>query len=203
MIIVLAGSGGGTDHERAALYASHGYAALALAYFGVPGLPRGLVNIPLEYFAQAIGYARWFARPKNNFIAVEGISRGGELALLVGATFPDVNAVVCIMGGGLAMGAFGEKEPDDDRPAVAWRLNGLAVPDLFEGNALVDWSFHKKGPQIDSLAPGYLSAMRDAAAVERAIMPVERIRGPVRLVTGKDDRLAPRFELASSGSAGG
>jgi dienelactone hydrolase len=196
VIIVLGGSGGGADHERAALYASHGYAALALAYFGAPGLPRGLVNIPLEYVGEAIRHAQSFARPRNNFIAVDGISRGGELALLVGATFSEVGAVVSIMGGGLVMGAFGDREPGDDRPPVAWRFNGVAVPNLFDGNLLADWSFLKPGQRIDSLVPGYLSAMRDSAAVERATIRVERIRGPVLLVTGKDDRLAPRFELA-------
>jgi hypothetical protein len=46
------------------------------------------------------------------------------------------------------------------------------------------------------LVRGYLAAMRDTASVERATIPVERIRGPVLLITGKDDRLAPRFELA-------
>src|SRR5215813_2812384 len=45
-VIVLGGSNGGLPVRFAApLLASHGYATLALAYFGLPGLPRGLVNI--------------------------------------------------------------------------------------------------------------------------------------------------------------
>jgi hypothetical protein len=47
-----------------------------------------------------------------------------------------------------------------------------------------------------SLVPGYLAAMRDSASVERATIQVERINGPVLLVSGLDDRLAPRFALA-------
>jgi dienelactone hydrolase len=193
VVIVLGGSGGGADHDRAALYASHGFAALALAYFRAPGLPRGLVNIPLEYVGSAIDHALDTVRPPKEFVAVEGISRGGELALLVGATFPKVRAVVGIMAGGLVMGPFGNPEPGDPRPSAAWTLGNKPVPDLFEGNPRVDWSQAK--PEV-SLVPGYLAAMRDPASVARATIPVERIRGPVLLITGRDDRLAPRFELA-------
>jgi dienelactone hydrolase len=144
-VVVLGGSGGGADHDAAALYASHGFAALALAYFRAPGLPRGLVNIPLEYVGRAIDDALDTVRPPKDFVAV-----AGTLA----------------------------KKP---------------IPDLFAGNPRVDWTDSK---QEVSLVPGYLAAMKDAPSVERATIPVERIRGPVLLVTGKDDRLAPRFELA-------
>jgi len=83
-VIILGGSEGGLPAGSAApLLASHGYATLALAYFGLPGLPRGLVNIPLEYFGKAIAHVRAAVAPRNDFVAVYGGSRGGELALLV------------------------------------------------------------------------------------------------------------------------
>jgi dienelactone hydrolase len=34
----------------AALLASHGYAALAVAYFGMDGLPQRLVGVPMPIF---------------------------------------------------------------------------------------------------------------------------------------------------------
>ena len=37
LVLVLNGSNGGLNEPRAALYASHGFAALALAYFNTPG----------------------------------------------------------------------------------------------------------------------------------------------------------------------
>jgi hypothetical protein len=46
-VLVVSGGGGGIDEFRGAILASHGYPALALGHFGVEGLPRGLVNIPL------------------------------------------------------------------------------------------------------------------------------------------------------------
>jgi pimeloyl-ACP methyl ester carboxylesterase len=192
-MIVLGGSGGGADNARAALYASHGYAALALAYFGAPGLPRGLVNIPLEYVGRAIDHALAEIKPPKDIVIVEGISRGGELALLVGATFPKVRAVLGVMASGLVMGGFGTAPEGSAHPRAAWLLDGKPLPDLFEGNPMIDWSTSKTET---SLVPGYLSAMRHAPSVERATIAVERINGPVMLVSGKDDRLAPRFELA-------
>jgi hypothetical protein len=53
-VIVLGGSSGGMREPLAALLASHGCAALALAYFGVEGLPPQLADIPLEYFETAL-----------------------------------------------------------------------------------------------------------------------------------------------------
>jgi len=38
--------------------------------------------------------------------------------------------------------------------------------------------------------------LRDARAVERATIPVEKIRGPVQLVSGVDDQMWPSSDLA-------
>jgi dienelactone hydrolase len=40
-----------------------------------------------------------------------------------------------------------------------------------------------------AFAPFYLSQLRDAQAVERATIPVERTRGPIQLVSGTDDQM--------------
>ncbi len=73
---------------------------LALAYFGLENLPPELYEIPLEYLETAI---RWMSnQPTVNAdrLAVVGGSRGGELALLLGATFPKLRAVVaCVPSG--------------------------------------------------------------------------------------------------------
>jgi BAAT / Acyl-CoA thioester hydrolase C terminal len=40
--------------------------------------------------------------------------------------------------------------------------------------------------------------MRDLDAVERATIPVERIKGPVLMVSGRDDQLWTSFQLAET-----
>ncbi len=95
LIVLLNGSGGGTPEQRAALFASRGYAAFALAYFKAPGRPEYISGTPLEYFEQALTWAARELQPRAGFIAVAGHSRGGELALLLGSTFPErVSAVI-------------------------------------------------------------------------------------------------------------
>jgi dienelactone hydrolase len=87
-VLVLGGSEGGADPYVAAAFASKGYVALALAYFRVPGLPKELVNIPLEYFLSATEWLRAHPSVDPERIAVYGKSRGAEAALLLASLCP-------------------------------------------------------------------------------------------------------------------
>jgi pimeloyl-ACP methyl ester carboxylesterase len=96
-IVVFGGSNGGlSEGPFAAAFASYGYPALALAYFKAPGLPQQLRRIPLEYFERAIRFAR--RQPGVSRVVVCGASRGGEAALLLGSTYPQlVSGVIGIV----------------------------------------------------------------------------------------------------------
>jgi dienelactone hydrolase len=195
-VIVVSGGGGAIEEYRAAALASHGYAALALAYFAQPGLPRGLVNIPLEYFEDAIAWVRaqpWFS---DRLLAVWGDSRGGELALLLGATFPQISAVMAWSPSGVMFWGLGLAEPGDTRPRAAWTFRGKPLPFLQESNTTSDPEPTIEPGRPVAYAPFYQSQLRDAAAVERATIPVENIRGPVQLVSGTDDQMWPSSDLA-------
>ena len=195
-MIVVSGGGGAIEEFKAAVLASHGYAALALAYFAQPGLPRGLVNIPLEYFGDAIAWVRrqpWFS---GRLLAVWGTSRGGELALLLGATFPEISVVMAWAPSGVMFWALGLAEPGDTRPRAAWTFRGKPLPFLQENNTTSDPLPTAEPGRPVAYAPFYRSQLRDAMAVERATIPVENIRGPVQLVSGMDDQMWPSSDLA-------
>jgi dienelactone hydrolase len=87
-VVVLGGSEGGYDAAPAVGLAMVGYPALALAYFGEPGLPQCLCSIPLEYFARAIGWLR--ARPagRSRPVVLYGASAGTEAVLLLASYLP-------------------------------------------------------------------------------------------------------------------
>jgi dienelactone hydrolase len=195
-VIVLNGGGGGIDEYRGAILASHGYAALNLGYFAMPGLPRGLVNIPLEYFENAIRWMRTQPWLRDHFLAVWGESRGGELALLLGATFAEINAVIAWVPSGVVFWALGLAEPGDTRPRAAWTFHGKPLPYLQENNASMEPSPAVESERAVAFAPVYLSHLRDARAVERATIPVEKTRGPILLVSGTDDQMWPSSALA-------
>ena len=98
-VLVLSGSGGGVTPASSfpGGLASRGYAVLALAYFGVEGLPPRLHDIPIESFGTAL---EWLAAQPSvdpQRIGVVGVSRGGELALLLGSIFPQIRSVVAYL----------------------------------------------------------------------------------------------------------
>jgi len=91
-VMLVSGGWGGLDEYRAALLASHGYAGVQKWLFREPGLPPVLANIP-SIFRECHPLMRQQSWLGTRLLAVWGSSRGGELALLLGATFPDINAV--------------------------------------------------------------------------------------------------------------
>ena len=180
-MIVLPGSGGGVPMagSPAGGLASRGYVVLGLGYFNAEGLPPLLQNIPLEYFATAVEWLKSQPSVDATRVGVLGTSRGGELALLLGATYPAAFRVVVanvpsnVVWPGLS----------DDSETPAWTLNGkplVSVPSHFTA--------------ADRALPGrerFLKRLKDAAAVAPAEIPIERIDGPVLLFSGKDDQLWP------------
>ncbi len=123
-IVRIGGSEGGVPGvTTCSLLASHGYPTLALAYFGAPGLPQELANLPLEYFQRAL---QWLARQPGvdpDKLAMMGFSRGGEGALLVASVYPElVHAAVGYVPNAYVWPGF----PNTSQPA--WTLNGQPVP---------------------------------------------------------------------------
>jgi dienelactone hydrolase len=183
VVVTLGGSGGGIFAMPAPAFASHGIAVLAMAYFGAEQLPAELKRIPLEYFGAAI---RWLGERdaiRGGAIGVAGGSRGGELALLVAATYPEIKAVVGwaasgVIYGGLARGL--------EAPVAAWCLGGRDLPFAGFDRAAVDWN-----RRPIRFTPGFVSALSDTAAVSAAEIPVECINGPVLLISGSDDQVWP------------
>ncbi|WYX35064.1 acyl-CoA thioester hydrolase/BAAT C-terminal domain-containing protein [Achromobacter xylosoxidans] len=126
-VIVFNGSGGGVARQRAALYAAHGYEAIALGYFKSPGRPDHISDTPLEYFETALRWVHARLKPARGFVALTGQSRGGELSLLLGARFPDlVSAVIAyvpssVVHGTLRAGRPGQPRANPPGPGAASR----------------------------------------------------------------------------------
>lgn len=190
-LLVVGGSNGGLSwsQEVAALLAAHGHTALALAYFGLPTLPATLDRVPLEYFERALAWLA--ARPgvDGQRIGVCGVSRGGELALLLGATFPSIRAVVAYVPSGLLWAAY----PFNFHSAWTWRGRELpaAQVSVEEWDALAASGRMQREPHVV-----YEVVLANEALVRQTSIPVEKIAGPVLMVSGGADGLWPAKALA-------
>jgi dienelactone hydrolase len=196
-VIVVGGSEGGLPYPPAvALLAAKGYAAFALAYFNYEDLPISLENIPLEYFQTAIHWLQARDDIRRNSLAVMGGSRGGELALLLGATFSEVHAVVAISASGVLWGGLGTNADSGDRSAWTWQgkplpcMNNVKLTDD-ESNELNQFSKTNSKAAIT----WFLIQHGKQATVTGASIPVEKINGPVLLISGDDDQLWPSTKM--------
>ena len=188
-VIFLGGSGGGIGSERdAALLASQGFAVLALAYFGVEGLPEALAEIPLEYFDRAIDWMLRLEGVSSERLAIFGTSKGAEAALLVASRNPRVSAVEGYLPSSVAWSCL----CGTDRTS-SWSVKGSPIP--FVPSGTNPTYAPGRGHPIRA-AINYRHRLANEEAAELAAIPVERIRGAVLLVSGRDDELWPSSEMA-------
>jgi dienelactone hydrolase len=195
-VLLFSGSGGGitTVQCTASLLASHGFAALALAYFNYPDLPSELVDIPLEYFRAAIGWLTSNMPVVGGRVAVMGASRGGELALLLGSSYPDqVAAVVAMVPSGLVWAGLTKEGAAD---SVAWTRDGKPVQPLPSIPAEDENPPYRDGAVV--FTPSFEARVAQASSEELAAaeIPVERTGGPLLLLSAEDDALWPSVALA-------
>jgi dienelactone hydrolase len=191
-VVVLGGSGGGVPEPLARRLAELGMTAFALGYFGGPGLPTKLVEIPLEMLERGVELFR------NRYAAGQrvellGISKGAELALLlasqhsgaIGRTVAIVPS--CVIWYGLDM-----NNPTSMKQS-SWTRHGVPLPFLSFPVGRTP-SFSEDGLRVDDCYDlgGYPSEQINAARI-----PVEQARGPILLLSGGDDHMWPSAPMAS------
>jgi dienelactone hydrolase len=125
-VVCFGGSSGGLGPAAAwaPVLASHGFATLAIAYFGVPGLPAALAGIEVEVVERAAAWLLGRTDVGGDRVAVVGMSRGSELALLAGVLLDRVSAVVGFAPSGVCWAGLGPGGPMD---APAWTYRGDPV----------------------------------------------------------------------------
>jgi dienelactone hydrolase len=187
-VVVLGGSGGGFSDGLAALYASHGYAAVSVAYFGIEGLPPELLNIPLEYFENVIAWIE--AQPEFDLehLSISGTSRGGELALMLASRYPIFKSVATYVPSGYVWGAVSRSEDNDPNAFPSWTYGGepVAYVDRIRNDA-VEPDEHG----VLNLTPAFLRAIENVERANAGAIEVEKINGPILMVSGRDDALWP------------
>ena len=191
-LILLGGSEGGKSWSTHAAHIQQlmdqGYCVLSLAYFGAEGLPKVQRAIPLEYFAKAM---HWLGAQKEvlpNDYAVMGVSRGAELALLLGTRYPDIKTVIAIAPSSVVF---------PGPPTGIWdALHGQHSAWSFGGRELpfvpIPYSWTSlRGMITGNRTRMFEKALRDQRAVAAADIPIERIQGPILLLSFTRDQVWP------------
>lgn len=188
-VLVLSGSSGRVERDRARLLASAGVgAALTHRWFGGPGQPAGIWEHPLESFAPAVA----FLAERCDRVVLMGTSKSAEAFLQYAAEDPAVDAVVALAPSHVAWANVGPGPDGELRPQhSSWSRGGSPVSFVPYDDAAA--------PVGDppAYAPVYAQSLRTHEdRVAAAAIPVERFFGDVLLVAGSDDRVWPSVEFA-------
>ncbi|WP_162946417.1 acyl-CoA thioester hydrolase/BAAT C-terminal domain-containing protein [Chitinophaga barathri] len=186
LIVGLGGSEGrnawASDHWKTTRdrFLESGYAFLAIGYFGAPGTPDTLNRISLNAIHDAILKAAGNQKINKKKIAIIGGSRGGDLALLLGSYFSDITCVVAIVPSHVTFpGHTGHFS------TAAWTYNGKELPYVPVNEAAVPALMKR------DLRGAFEAMLKDSAAEQLAMIPVERIKGPVLLLSATEDEICP------------
>ena len=185
-VLVLSGSSGRVDVDRARLLARQGALAVALRWFGGESQPSGICEVPLETFGSAVD---WLGDRGARRIGVVAISKGAEGALLFACRDLRVGAVVAISPSSVAWANVG---PGLDGRAYpyrsSWTWQGAPLP-------FVPYDEGWK-PKPDEGPIAYRSLYEQSLrafpeARKTAAIPLEECDAEILLVAGEDDAVWP------------
>lgn len=173
-VLDLLGGAGGLVEFKASLLASHGFAALALAYFAFDDLPSSPQYIDLDYIEEAAEWLNHHPKVLPNGIAIHSVCMGAWVGLLLASYRTDlVKALVTI----------------SPWHSPLWR------PYKYKEKISNVFRYSRKNIKITDEGVILRYCMPSAkeytlpSAELSAVTPVERITCPVLLVYGTDDLL--------------
>jgi len=181
-VLLLAGSSGRVESERADLLARHGARVRAIRWFGGTGQRPAPHEVPIEMFVDQLDLLRSDA----DRVAIFGTSFGAEAALVTASLHP-VDATVAGAPSSVIWAGFADGDWSSH-----WTSQGVPLPAVpFDAS----WSPSSEPPEYRSLYESSID--RDPGAAAIAAIRVEDIGGPVVLVAGGDDRVWPSDRFAA------
>ena len=174
-LLLLAGSSGRVEAERAEMLAREGVRTRAIRWFGGEGQRSAPHEVPIELFLDELDALR----AECDRVAILGTSFGAEAALLTAAvTDAPLHAVIAIAPSAVVWAGAHEASWSSH-----WTLGGEPVPCTpFDP----DWTATDDPPAFRDL---YLASL--GGGPPEAVIPVERIAGRVLLIVGGDDQVWP------------
>lgn len=200
-LIVLGGSEGGSMILRdGPVWASRGYAVLALPYYSPPGwgangptpaelpaLPAAFADIPVERLQQARDWLVQQAEVDATRIGVMGTSKGAEFALLAGTKMPWIRAIVAVVPSDVVWEGWGPGVVPGTRSGFAWQ--GEPFPFVPYKDFDKELAGFQTGAEVKIRRPQDAGRAANPGRVPAARIPVERIAAPLLVIGGHDDQV--------------
>lgn len=206
VLILLGGSDGSFALTClvAELYAKQGIHIMATAYWNMEGLPMSLYQIPLEYIGNVAEYLKDRGFEK---VGVWGISKGAELALTAGSYLPEKLSCV-IAASPICIATQGMTVPEGRGMAVmrdftaadgsCFTWQGKSIPYMrYPESAFASGRKRRELWKHKEMYFRYFYEELVASPAEDAVLPVEKIGGPVLLFSGMQDVMWPAWESAN------
>ena len=196
-LICFSGSDGGIELVRtlANVFQSHGLTTLALAYVMEEGLPKQFSKVPIDSLEAAAKRLHDMGYKK---VGLWGISKGAELALLAGSLLPElVNAVIAVAPMNTVCRGFTKEKGISFVPGSSWSFHGEEIPytsyglEKFPLGHILWKSIQIRDVTMYDL---YLPLVQNPEP--DAVIQVEKITGPILLISSKMDNMWPS-ELAA------
>ena len=191
-LICFSGSDGKFEWSRmlAQVFQSHGLTALALAYVMEEGLPAQFYHVPIDPLEKAVKRLHEIGHEK---VGLWGISKGAELALTAGSLLPGlVNAVVAVAPMNTVCQGFAREKGITIMPGSSWSFHGeeicytsFGLKQFPLGHVLQKSFTARELTMYDLYIPLVKNPNPDA------VIQVEKITGPVLLISSKMDTMWP------------
>ncbi len=197
-LICFSGSDGGIEMTKllAAVFQSQGLTILALAYVGAEGLPEKFVNVPIDFLEAAAKRLHDMGYEK---VGVWGISKGAELSLTAASLLPGIiNAAISVAPMSIVCQGFAKDKGIVFVPESSWSFHGKPLPYTpFKQEKFPMGHILWKSIQIQDITMCDLYEPMIQHPNPKAVIQVEKITGPILLISSKMDNMWPS-ELASA-----
>ena len=194
-VLAFGGGDGGIPDYFVRLLVPEGFACLALAYFATPETQPALIEVPLERIKRGLHWM--LAQPqvaaRGRRVSVVGASKGGELALLVTATFPDLVGPVVAYTPSAVVWSGIDFSQSSGALQSSWSVGGRPLPFVPIPSGVAP-AFSDRGMR---LLPVYDKGLDNSDAVAAAAIQIERATGPALLISGGDDGVWPATRMCT------
>lgn len=186
LIVAFGGSQGGNTwtenywSELRTKFLQQGYAVLSIGYFNTENTPETLDRISLNAIYDTIKRISNHPKINKDKIALLGSSRGGELVLTLASKYKDFSAVVALVPSHVTF-------PSGTLTAntSAWTFNDKELNYVKIPYKAIIPAMRGESLEVAEII------LENAENISASIISVEKINGPILLLSAKDDALWP------------